>query len=243
MKNYLHFKIIGFILVSLAFLSSCELTNDYEGNGNVTRERKSVSNFDEIDIDGVLDVYLQQGSTYKLEVVTDENLQKIVEPYTIDNVLYVDTETDKEYDATQMDIYITMPDIKKIRLDGVTALYTPETMELTTVEIEKVNTGHLNFNANLNSLSIVSQGVGDVELLGKGTEVSIQNEMVGDIKAFGFKVYNLDLVHAGTGSVEVYVTNNFDVNISGVGDVYCKGNPVNINNTGENITGHLIMVE
>jgi hypothetical protein len=67
--------------------------------------------------------------------------------------------------------------------------------------------------------------------------------MVGDINAYNFKIYDLDLVHRGTGNVEVYVTNNLSVEITGVGNVYCKGAPSHIENTGENIVGHLYMVE
>jgi hypothetical protein len=227
----------------MAILSGCEIENNHEGNGNVTTDRRNVSNFDEIEIDGVLDVYLKQGTTYRVEVVTDENLQDIVETKTVNGVLYVDTEDDKEYDATQMDIYITVPDIGRIWLDGVTALRTEETMELDVLEINKQNTGELYFDVMITDLTIISDGVGDIELNGKGQNVEISNVMVGDIKAFGFKAYNLELNHSGTGKMEVYVTNNFEVDISGVGDVYCKGNPVNITNTGDNIVGHLYMVD
>jgi hypothetical protein len=243
MKNYLHFKIIGIFLITMAVLSGCEIENNHEGNGNVTTERRNATNFDKINIDGVLDVYLQQGESYRVEVVTDENLQDIVETKTVDGVLYVDTKDDQEYDATQMDIYITMPDIRQISLDGVTALYTPEILELSSIEIEKLNTGLLSFNVIVDELTINSHGIGNVELSGKGQQVIINNDMVGDINAYGFKAYNLDLVHAGTGTVQVFVTNKFGVEITGVGNVYCKGNPASIINNGENITGHLYIVD
>jgi hypothetical protein len=242
MKNYLHYKIFGLFFVSIAILSSCEIQNNHEGNGNVTTSRRNLTNFDTININGVLDVYLKQGTSYRVEVVTDENLQDIVETYTENGSMFVDTKSEHNYDASQMDIYITVPDVKRIILDGVTALYTTDTLELTDLEIEKKNTGQLTLNTIIDNLTLNSDGIGNIELNGKGHEVAINNEMVGDINAFGFKVYNLNLMHDGTGKVEVFVTNDFDVQITGVGDVYCKGNPVNITNTGENITGHLYMV-
>lgn len=243
MKNYLHYKIVGLILLSLAIFSGCEIENNHEGNGKITTERRNATNFDEIEIDGVLDVYLKQGEMYRVEVVTDENLQDIVETKTINGILYVDTEDEVDYDATKMDVYITVPDLQRIKLDGVTALRTEDTLNLEKIEIEKRNTGLLSFDVIVNKLTIYSDGVGDLELFGKGQNVVIENVMVGDINAFGFKVYNLDLKHQGTGKVEVYVTNSLAIDISGVGDVYCKGNPINITNTGENIVGHLYMVE
>jgi hypothetical protein len=243
MKNYLHYKIIGLIFLCLAIFSGCEIQNDHKGNGNVTTERRNATNFDEININGVLDVYLKQGVAFRIEVVTDENLQEIIETNVNNRILLVKTKDDQEYDATQMDIYITVPDIRRIKLEGVTALYTQDTLELSSVEIEKLNTGLLNFNAIVDNLTLFSSGIGDIELSGKGRYVTIENDMVGDIKAFEFKIYDLNLVHNGTGQVEVYVTNNFDIQLTGVGDVYCKGSPVKITNTGENTTGRLYLVD
>ena len=226
----------------MAFLSGCEMENDLEGNGNVTTNRRYTGSFTGIDINGVLDVYLTQSDAYKVEVVTDENLQDVVEVENHNNVLYVKTKDDAEYNATQMDVYITCPDITRINLDGVTALYTVDTLNIETVVIEKQNTGYLNFSAIVDVLKITSNDVGTIELSGKGHDVTINNNMIGDINAFGFKAYNLTLVHDGSGKVDVFVTNNFDVDISGVGNVYCKGNPTNVTNTGENMVGHLYMV-
>ena len=90
-----------------------------------------------------------------------------------------------------MDVYITVPDIKKIKLEGVTALYTEETMLLDKVIIEKNNTGFLSFNAIVNDLTINSPGVGNLELNGKSHTVSIDNDMVGDINAYDFKISDL----------------------------------------------------
>lgn len=243
MKNYNLPILTGMILALVFFSTSCEIDNSLEGNGNVITQRIAVQDFEEIDIDGVLNVYLKQGDLSKVEIMTDENLQDIVEVENINGILYVSTETNSEFDATQMDVFITAPSINKIDLDGVTALYCESSLYLDNLEVEKHNTGYMQLNTNLDQLVINSSGVGEMSLIGKGNEVIIDNTMTGDISAYGFITKSLVLSHDGTGDVEVFVLDYLEVSITGVGDVYCKGKPDTIKKSGEDIVGHLYMVD
>ena len=76
-------------MLGLIFFSSCEIEKNIEGNGKVITKRRNTSSFTEININGVLDVYLKQGDLYKVEVITDENLQQIVETEKRGNTLYI----------------------------------------------------------------------------------------------------------------------------------------------------------
>ncbi len=218
----------------MALFSSCEVESDPKGSGNVTTQRRSVQDFDELDINGVLTVYLQQSDNHKVEVVTDENLQYIVNVESVNGILYIRTNDDVDFQATRMDVYISTPDISAIRLDGVTAMYCRDTLSLNNVDIEKTNTGFMEFRAILSQLTIETYDIGDMELHGKAITTKIRNQMVGDIFAYGFKTDDMYLSHGGTGEIEIYVSDSLEVDISGVGDVHCKGNP---NYIDKNVSG------
>ncbi len=218
--------------MSTALISGCEIEQkEIKGNGNITTNRRFVESFSELEINGIFTVYLSQASMTKVEVVTDENLQQLINTETNNNVLSIVNNSEDDFSANRMDIYITVPDIKRIKLDGVNSFYCLDTLQLDEVYIEKENTGFMQFNAVLNKLTIHSSDVGDLELNGKSLDLEITNEMTGNIYGYGFKTNNLVLSHTGTGDIQVFVTNSIKADLSGVGDVYCKGFPANISKT------------
>ena len=242
MRKYLNYNVYAIFIMQLFFTSSCEINNKNEGSGNVITQRRAVQSFDKINVDGILTVYIEQDEFYKVEVRTDDNLQYIVNIENENNELIVSTNPNEEFDASKMDVFITCPDIKEIVLYGVNALYCKERLILNATDIEKKNTGFMQFNAVLDELNIDTDGVGDLELIGKSQDLTIVNDMVGNIDAFEFKAFNVYLTNSGTGTVEIYASNLLDVDLFGVGDVYCKGNPQRIIKNSDGI-GRLYIVE
>jgi hypothetical protein len=142
-----------------------------------------------------------------------------------------------------MDIYITTPDVSYINLEGVTALYCEGALQLSHLQIDKNNTGNLHLNAKLNTLTLNSYGTGEINLVGKAERTIINNSMVGDIHAFDFYATSMKLTHDGTGDIEIYVFESLDVALTGVGDVYYKGNPESITQSSEYRVGRLYKVD
>jgi len=69
-------------------------------------------------------------------------------------------------------------------------------------------------------------GVGNFVLSGDDQdELTIVLTGVGHVKAFDMKVGTCTITSSGVGDCEVYVLNELIVTISGVGNVYYKGNP------------------
>jgi len=69
-------------------------------------------------------------------------------------------------------------------------------------------------------------GIGDFELSGNGQNVlSVNLTGVGNINAYEMKVNTCSITLTGVGDCKVYVLNELNVTIAGVGYVYYKGNP------------------
>lgn len=241
MANFRIYQIIGYAIVFFLLLTSCELENELEGSGVVTKKRYAMQEFTDLNIDGVLNVYFTQSETYKLEVETDDNLHSIVKIENVGETLNVRTTAGEEFRATKLDVYLYAPSVNAIIINGVTALYFQNRLEQNSLTIEKHNTGFMSFKGILKYLTINTDGTGDMELEGKSENLFLVNNMVGDIRAFNFAVNYLDLSQGGTGAVEVRALNKIVVDIHGVGNVYCKGNPAEFGRTGNGI-GHLYMV-
>jgi hypothetical protein len=69
-------------------------------------------------------------------------------------------------------------------------------------------------------------GVGDFTFTGPDQDaLTILLTGVGQVKAFDMRVGNCYVASSGVGDCEVFVLDNLDVTITGVGNVYYKGNP------------------
>lgn len=87
--------------------------------------------------------------------------------------------------------------------------------------------------------NIILTGVGDIVLSGADqTQLTVILTGVGNVKSYGMKVDTCTITLTGVGDCEVYVSNELYGTLSGVGNVYYKGNPtINFKITG---VGHLI---
>lgn len=69
-------------------------------------------------------------------------------------------------------------------------------------------------------------GVGNIELSGADQdELSIVLTGVGNVSAFGMKAAGCTIMSTGVGNCEIFVLDNLNVTITGVGNVYYKGDP------------------
>jgi hypothetical protein len=127
-------------------------------------------------------------------------------------------------------------------IDVMTVEVTGETLEVGLEE--NVSFGEdseeIRFDITMSSMTRIELiGVGDFVLSGPDQDALTINLIgVGNIHAFDMRVGSCTITFTGVGSCEVYVLNNLDVLITGVGNVYYKGNP----EIGSSITGvgHLI---
>ncbi len=229
---------VAYLLLFFAFIVSCELETEIIGDGNVTTNRRYVSSFSQLEIDGVLNVYLKQADEYKVEISTDENLQDIVMVDNEDDILKIYTNTSSDFEATEMNIYISAPNVEEIYVDGVTAFYVKEQFNQSDLYVEKNNTGNIYLNTVCQNFTLITDGVGDVEIVGSANDAVIDNALVGDLHAYEFITNSMIFTQRSTGIAEINVLSRLAVEFISVGDVYCKNEPETIERSGDG-AGHL----
>jgi hypothetical protein len=235
MKSIKFYQLLGYVILFLLIMTSCEEQQDIEGNGIVTTEFRPVTTFSELSVDGVLNVYFKQADVHEVRVKTDDNLHTLVMVEQLGDMLKVFTDTDAEFEATELDVFITAPYVNNFVLDGVTALYVTEVITLDHLSVHKKNTGYMHMQAVVDRFDLISDGVGDIDLEGKTMTATVDNVMIGNIHAYNFKADKMFLTHNGTGTIEINVISDLQVEIFGVGDVYCKGAPENVERSGNGI--------
>jgi hypothetical protein len=205
MKHQIQFALV--IMICLACTNCICANKGLKGSGHVIKEIRQAKSFNQINIDGIFNIYLSQGEKEAIEVEADDNLLEYVKTDINNSVLSIDFTYSKGIEkSTELNIYITVTDINQLELEGIG------------------NVSCLT-DLHLNKLKLINSGIGSINLKGKASEVYIKNSGIGKIKATEFEVAYLKVKASGVGSVRVNATKEISVNLSGVGNVYYTGEP------------------
>jgi len=196
-----------------------------KGNGEVTKEERTVQPFTEIAISGVFDVILTQGSTEKVEVETDSNLQEFVVVENDGNKLLLRNEKVKIKKSTKMKVYVTVKDLSMIRNTGVGDVIGKSSFKFNKLELDFSNVGDASLDVECEELFVEYNGVGDVTLKGSAKTSAINSSGVGNVKAYELEVGTMVIKHTGVGDANINVSESLILDFQGVGNVYYKGNP------------------
>lgn len=222
--------------ISLALLGVFILFNQIEisaqhnrvrGNGDVTTEVHDVKAFSELELSGVLNVYIEQGNKESVTVETDENLHEYVIIENRGNTLIVDTQKRISIKRKRkMNVYVTVRDIDRLKISGVGNVETSETLHLKNLDLIIKSVGNVTLELEADNLDARLSSVGNVSLSGKIGKANIENKGVGRLAAYDLQNEVLKLKAAGVGKTEVYASKELAIKSTGVGNVYYKGDAV-----------------
>ncbi|MDX2360595.1 MAG: head GIN domain-containing protein [Crocinitomicaceae bacterium] len=206
-----------------------------KGNGVIKTKDIDVKPFKKIEINGVFDVIVIQGTEEKVTIETDENLLDYIEVDVNGDVLTLDNDpnvTIKKY--TKMKIYVTVNTLTHLFSNGVGDVTSENELTGKKFFAELTGVGDVDLNLNFSTLEMNNNGVGDLLLKGKANKVILENTGVGDIEAYGLIARYVELNHSGVGDSNIYAEDAVTIEMSGIGDVHYKGNPEskNINKSG-----------
>jgi hypothetical protein len=104
------------------------------------------------------------------------------------------------------------------------------------------NATELTFDIYIPELKSISlNGAGNYKINnGNTVELDYSISGAGNIDAQDFQVQNITISHSGVGNAKIWATNTLSGTLSGVGNVFYKGNPIiNINKSGVGIINSL----
>jgi hypothetical protein len=148
-----------------------------------------------------------------VEIQADDNLLPLVEAEVRDGVLHVDTK-ENYHSHKLITLRISVQDLNHITISGA------GTAHITGIKNDK-------FELN-------STGAAKMDISGETKEVTLSNSGAGLIDAHSLRAAKADVKLSGAGQVEVFASDQLDVNISGVGRVKYSGQPKVVN---KNISG------
>lgn len=221
--------VAALLLIAFMFVQTIqvEAQRKVRGNGNVTTEEHKVGSFSELFLDGVCNIYIDQGSEEKVVVEADENLHEYIYVDHSDNRLEIDMKSRINIRTrSKLNIYVTVKNIDKLRIMGIGNVKTKGTLKLDDLKVKVTGVGNVELDLEANSLDAELNSVGNITLAGSINEAEISNKGVGKLDAYDLKLNKLDLNVSGVGKTEVYVEKEIAVRSTGVGNVHVRGDAV-----------------
>ncbi len=176
----------------------------YRGSGVDSTEVRDLDSFDRISNSGACDIFITFGDKQEVKVTYDEELIDLVKTRVRRNTLKIDTHGSHEMDYS-CTIEIVLPKLTEISNSGAGDII------ITDLVADEFELEH--------------SGAGDYEITGEVGEFIVDFSGVGGVDARDFKARLADVRLSGVGDIEVYATEEFDGNASGIGKIYYYGDP------------------
>ncbi len=198
-----------------------------KGDGDVTKETRSVSSFEILENDGVVNITLIQADIESVIVEADRNLLPVIITKVKDNTLFISTKEGAEIEkSTKLNVYVSFRDLKKLELNSVGNLSSQNQLKLNNLEIENNSVGNIDLNLDCNKLNIESNSVGNTVLTGKVNDFKIELNSVGNLKAFDFVAQTLNIESNAVGNAEVNSQKEISISQNGMGNITYKGDAI-----------------
>lgn len=214
-------RILFLIVISFSFYSCI---NTIDGDGNVTTEERTINSFSKIDIAGHFEVFINQGSTEKLEIEADNNLINLIETETKNNTLYIKSK-EPIGNAESLKLYITVKKIEAIDISGAVELNSKGTIDAENLEIDISGAADINLLLKVNSLKMEMSGASETTLKGSAENFDIELSGASDLQAEKLKTKHTSVDISGAGNAKVFAKKTLNIEVSGAGSVQYKGNP------------------
>jgi len=224
MKNTLILSAFALVMV---FGSGCVIntsSKDYYIALPAEGKTFDVKSFKAIQVDGVFNVVLSQGT--KESVVVKGALPKTLKVAVEEGTLII-TDTSKginvSHHSVNTTIYVTLVDINAIEISSVGETTCSDTLKLKNLKVTCEGVGSTTLWVNGDTIKLSEDGVGKLTVAGKAVYSELDDSGVGALDA---KKFNVEVLHAdvsGVGAAKVYASREIYLDVSGVGGVEYNG--------------------
>ncbi len=234
---------ISFLFALVVFLSACNL-NVIRGSGDLIKETRNVSNFDQVSLSGSGIVIITQNGEQSLVVETDDNIMEHITSEVRGSTLELGFDSTRAggYSPTKLIFTLNVDDLNGLNISGSGDI-SAESIETENIEIDVSGSGKVKVDSlTADTVDAEIGGSGEIDLAGIVTEQNIAIGGSGKYRTEDLRSETVVVDIGGSGDATVWATNSLNINIGGSGSVNYYGTPAinssiggsgSINNMGE----------
>jgi len=189
----------------LVALSSC--TKEIIGSQKILTEERTVTDFEQIQVEGPVEVQVLFGESPKITVQADDNVMEHLNTTVNGSTLLVDFDLKKDvYENITLKVQIEMPNLRSVSHAAVGNLKIIGFEDLTEV-------------------AITQSGIGNITMEGSSQKLLLDKSGVGKFQGFNFITENSEVQQDGIGDIHLSVNAMLTGKLTGTGDIQFKGSP------------------
>jgi hypothetical protein len=221
------FLFIAFVALASVACNNIPFVKTVTGSGNLLRQTRDISGFNEIGLYGSINVEVKQGTAFRVEVEADDNLMEYIEIKKSGDRLKVSMEGNYSFNyKNNITVRIEMPVLKEAYVAGSGKITTVGVLKQSEkLDVEIAGSGDVVADVDCPEVVSSIKGSGKIKLSGatKKSEVHIAGS--GDYLCSNLLSEETRVKIAGSGKAYLHASVNLDISIAGSGDVIYSGNP------------------
>lgn len=225
-KPFLSLGVLTAIIILLT--SSCIHIGGIIPSDNYITRNYKITEFNEIDASTVGNIQYTQSTdnTTSLEIYGPDNIVDLVEVAIHENTLLISMKKKRINNVKGMKLVISSPNLQALKIRGVGNATIENGLKTSTFKVENYGVGNVRINdLKCENVSVITQGVGNIELSGEAVNATLITEGVGNLKAEKLKCDNVDVRSEGVGNATCYATKSISATSKGIGNIRYKGDP------------------
>ena len=230
MKKILALIVLTVLLVSL---NGCMIValdgmggNAVHGTGDKITRDFAVDSFTGVDIAGGYVIVYRQAQESSVTVHMQENLFNYLNTHVVNGELRIFS--DRNFRTTSENtprIYVYSPYLNHINVSGSATFENWDTVRASSLDVSIGGAAAGAMHLEVDSVTISLAGAASLDLTGTADTARITVAGAGEVDAGGLQTRTAWVDIAGTGNIEIAVSDNLDATISGAGTVWYVGNP------------------
>jgi hypothetical protein len=180
------------------------------GSGSIVTENRTINgSFNEIRVEGSMNVLVKQGDSIKVVAKDYANILPYLDIRVVGNALVISYENNAWISNSAGEVTVTLPKLTGVELTG--------SGDIGTI-------GNFNFT----DLTLNISGSGDFSFAGTCKTLNTRISGSGDIRAYDLPTEVITAKISGSCSMQLNTSRTLDATISGSGDIIYKGNPATV---------------
>jgi len=218
------FKISTLLIFALLLVATSSLFAQRKGNGNVTKQDRSVSGFEGVNVGGAFDVYLQQGP-FSVKVEADENLHEVIVTEVKNGKLHIHTSGRGIRKAEELNVYVTLPNLTSLSVSGAADVEGEGIFRTDRMSIGLSGASDVELLIDVDELDLSTSGASDISLGGSAQAADISMSGSSDLNATKMITQVMAISQSGSSDAHVHCEGAIEGSLSGSSDMYCAGKP------------------
>jgi hypothetical protein len=216
-------SLVLFWLLTISF-SATSCIPHIHGNGKVVKEERNVSSFNEITVSTGIEVLINQDSSEKIVVETDENIQKILKTEVHGGKLKIYLEEGIQH-AKELKVYVTVKQINSLEANSGSEVKSGNKITSENLKISSSSGSEVKMEVACTQLKVDSSSGSELHVSGSSQFIEAESSSGSELDASGL-VAEKCVASASSGSdLSVHATKEIKANASSGSEIDVLGNP------------------